>query len=257
MTDLLTTLSPLALFGLASALLSTLAYLPYIIDTVRGRTRPQRASWLIWSVLGSIAFFSQLYEGAAASLWFAGVQVSGTITVFLLSIFVGAGVFLKRKDYIVLLLACVGLVLWYFTENAAYALAITITISLLGGVVTIEKAYRDPQSETIATWALSFVASLCAIVAVGKLDWVLLAYPVYLFALNGAILGAMLLGRARRVALAPVSVHATPDALPEMYPVVEPLPFVAAPKLRMRRRRSTFHFPAIRARAGARLRTPG
>ncbi|MEM6624417.1 MAG: hypothetical protein AAF674_19510 [Pseudomonadota bacterium] len=188
----------LLLAGVASGVLSTLAYMPYILDTLARRTRPQRASWLIWSVLGAIAFFSQVYEGATASLWFAGVQVSGTIVVFTLSIFVGRGHFLSRVDALVLVAAGVGLVLWYHTDTAVYALAITIAISLLGGAVTIAKAYRDPDSETMSTWLISFVAALAAIAAVGKLDWVILAYPLYLLVLNAGIVGAMLLGRAAR-----------------------------------------------------------
>ena len=53
----------------------------------------------------------------------------------------GVGRFLNRTDYLILAAAGVGLLLWYFTENAAYALAITISISLLGGSVTVTKAY--------------------------------------------------------------------------------------------------------------------
>lgn len=187
----------LVLLGILSGVLSTFAYLPYVIDTISRRTRPQRASWLIWSVLGSIAFFSQLHEGASASLWFAGVQVSGTIIVFVLSIGLGTGGFLNRNDCLVLLGALAGLVLWYFTETAVYALAITISISLLGGSITVLKAFRDPDTETMSTWFLSFIASACAIFSVGTLDWVILAYPLYLFTLNGAIVVAMLLGRLR------------------------------------------------------------
>jgi len=183
--------------GVASGILSTFAYVPYAIDTIAQRTQPQRASWLIWSVLGSIAFFSQVYEGASSSLWFAGVQVTGTISIFLLSIRLGIGGFLNRRDCFILLSAFAGLVLWYFTETAVYALAITISISLLGGSVTVLKAYRDPDSETMSTWFLSFIASTCAILSVGTFDWIILAYPLYLFTLNGAIVVAMLLGRMR------------------------------------------------------------
>lgn len=191
----------LAFCGLISATLSTVAYLPYIRDTLRGQTQPQRASWLIWSVLGSIAFGSQLYEGATHSLWFAGAQVSGTIIVFALSVWFGVGGFLNRRDCLVLLLAAAGLVAWYFTETAIYALAITISISLMGGMVTVLKAFWDPRSETMSTWLLSFFASIFAIFAVARVDWVLLAYPIYLLTLNGAIVAAMFLGRIRKIGL--------------------------------------------------------
>lgn len=184
-----------AVFGLLSGLLSAYAYIPYIADTASGQTQPQRASWLIWSILGSIAFFSQLQEGAGFSLWFAGAQVLGTIVVFVLSIRSGTGTYLKPSDYIILVIAGVGLVLWYFTETATYALLITISISLLGGTATVLKAYKEPKSETITTWVVSLLASVCALLSVGKADLILMAYPLYLFTLYSAITLAMLIGK--------------------------------------------------------------
>lgn len=189
--------NPLVLFGLLSAAFSTIAYFPYIRDTLFGRTQPQRASWFIWTVLGSIALCSQLAEGATQSLWFAGAQVTGTAVVFALSIKRGVGGLLNLQDSVVLILAVVGLIAWYLTETAVYTLAVTISISLLGGAVTVRKAYQRPHSETLSTWTCSFVAACLAICAVGQADWVLLAYPVYLFILNGAIVCAIVLGRRR------------------------------------------------------------
>ena len=184
-------------FGLCSAVLSSFAFLPYIVDTLAGRTQPQRASWLIWTVLSVIAFFTQLDSGASASLWFAGAQVSGTITIFLLSIRFGQGCYLARVDGLVLLAAAIGLGLWFVMDEAGYALAMTISISLLAGTVTVRKAYRSPGTETMITWALSLVASCFALASVPEMSWVLLAYPAYLLTLNAAIVGAMLMGRAR------------------------------------------------------------
>ena len=189
----------LRLLGVASAIISIYAYLPYLRNTVTGRTRPQRASWLIWSVLGCIALGSQIYEGAGASLWFAAIQVGGTMAVFLLSIWRGTGAYLTRADGYVLGAAACGIMAWAVTETAMYALAITITISLLGGAMTVVKAYHDPSSETLTTWLSSFFAAALAMMAVGTLDWVLLTYPLYLFALNGAIVVAMMMGHTRKV----------------------------------------------------------
>lgn len=191
-------LSWLQIFGILSGVLSLFGYVPYIIDTLQKRTQPERASWLIWSTLGSIAFFSQVYEGATDSLWFAGVQVSGTIVVFLLSIKLGAGDYFSRKNQVIFFVAFCGLVAWYFTETAVYALAITISISLLGGSVTVQKAFYDPESETMSTWVLALIASVCAVLSVGEVDWILLAYPLYLLTLYTGIVGAMILGRMRQ-----------------------------------------------------------
>jgi hypothetical protein len=266
MIDFLTGLGPLAAFGLVSAALSCIAFLPYIADTLRGHTRPQRASWLIWSVLGSIAVFSQLYEGATHSLMFAAAQVSGTIIVFLLSIRRGTGSFVNKADAMVLVAASVGLVAWYMTSSSVYALMISISISAIGGAVTAFKAYKQPASETMTTWGLSLVASVLAVLAVGRMDPILLAYPMYLLVLNGAIVLAMIAGRMRDARVVDTTasvvlmgedfaiqpVFKTERALPrvEGFPEVEPPASIQMPA----RRKRVMDMQKIRAGAKARLR---
>lgn len=194
----ISTLSATAIFGAAAALLSIIAYLPYMLHTLRGHTRPHRACWLIWSVLATISLLSQMYEGATTSLAFSAAQAGCTTLVFLLSVVRGQGTFMSRNDASVLAVAAVGIALWYVTETAAYALFIAIAISLIGGLLTVQKTYWFPDTETISTWGLSFFASCCALLAVGSLDPFLLVYPLYLFVLNGAIIGAWVFGRLPR-----------------------------------------------------------
>jgi hypothetical protein len=195
---------PLAALGVLSGVLTIVGYLPYVRDTLRRETQPDRASWLIWSVLGTLSFGSQIYEGATSSLWFAFIQVAGTILVFTLSISLGAGQYLSRKNRMIFLAACVGLVAWYLTESAVYTLAINISISLLGGSVTVLKAYEDPNSETLSTWLFMLTASVLAVLSVGEMDWVILAYPLYLMTLYSSIVMAVLLGRIRQARMVPV-----------------------------------------------------
>ncbi|MEL6453043.1 MAG: hypothetical protein AAFQ19_17455 [Pseudomonadota bacterium] len=183
--------------GVSAAVLSVCAFLPYIRDTLVGRTHPHRASWLIWSVLGCIALGSQVAQGAHASLWFAAMQVGCTVFIFALTIRRGNGAWLAPGDTYVLAAAGLGLLMWSVTHTAAYALGMAITVSLLGGICTVRKAYRAPGSETLSTWVLSTVAAALALLSVGTLDWVLLAYPAYLLVLYAAIVTAILLGRVR------------------------------------------------------------
>lgn len=185
-------------FGVLSAVIGLFGYAPYIRDTVSGKNKPERCSWLIWSVLGTLAFFSQLYEGATQSLWFAGTQVSATILVFLLSIRKGAGHFMSVSYFVVLGIAAIGLYAWYFTETAAYALFLTIGVSFVGGSLTVRKAYHHPETETPLTWVLALLSSALALLSVGRIDWILLAYPLYLFTLYAAILMALFLANRRR-----------------------------------------------------------
>lgn len=183
----------LQVLGILSGLISVSAYIPYIKDVLAKKTQPERASWLIWAVLTSIAFFSQLAKGASNSLWLPGIETCGLTIVLLLSLRFGTGG-LTKKDILALSAAAVGLILWYFTHEPAIALYIIIGIDAIGTVLTVQKAYQDPESETLSTWILVCVAGILSIISVGQLNLILLSYPFYIFAANGSIALAMILG---------------------------------------------------------------
>jgi hypothetical protein len=189
----------LQIAGYISGLLSVISYFPYIRDILKLTTKPERASWLIWSFLGSIAFFSQLAKGASDSLWLTGVQTFGVLIVFLLSIKFGYGG-LRKLDIFSLIGAGFGLILWYLTNEPATALFIVIAIDAIGGFLTAIKSYREPESETLITWVLSGIAGVFAAIAVGSIDFILLSYPIYIFLINFAVVLAIILGRRNRTA---------------------------------------------------------
>lgn len=188
----------LQFLGILSGVLSGGSYPPYIRDIFRHTTKPERASWLIWLALGSIAFFSQFAEGATWSLWLTGLDTLGVLIIFILSIEYGVGG-LNKRDIIALIAAGIGLFLWYLTRHAAIALLITIFIDMTGAYLTVVKAFDDPGSETLSTWLIIATAGILGMLSVGKFDLVLLVYPFYIFLANFAVAVAILLGRNRVV----------------------------------------------------------
>lgn len=187
----------LFIIGIAAGIIIISGYIPYIRDVIKRTTYPERASWLIWDVLTAIAFFSQFAKGASASLWLPGLEVCGLTAVLLLSLKFGKGGF-SKKDILALIGAGIGLVLWYFTKEPAIALYIIIGIDTIGTVLVFEKAYKDPESETMSTWILVAIAGIMSTIAVGEFNIILLSYPIYIFLANAAIVLAMVLGKMKK-----------------------------------------------------------
>lgn len=185
------------LFGFASAAIGLVSFLPYIIDVLAGRTRPQRSSWLIWAVVTTLALVSQAAEGATHSLLFSGAQAIVTVAVFGLSIRNGTGCYMNPGDSVALGICAFAIFLWQVTDVPAYALACAIGVNTVAGSLTVLKSFRAPHTETLLTWGLGIVASGLGILSVGKGDPVLQAYPVYLFCLYLSVTTAILLGRFR------------------------------------------------------------
>ena len=174
------------ILGWLSFVVLLLSYIPYVIDILKGNTKPERAAFFIWTVLGFSLISSQLAEGGMESVLLSVGGTVGPLIVFLLSIKYGVGGFLLR-DKFALVFAAIGLLLWYLTNNPAFVLWIAILIDSAGVYLLLIKSYKDPASELPLLWASGVVAGTLSILSVGRLDINLLAFPVWLTINNGVI----------------------------------------------------------------------
>lgn len=182
--------------GYLTGIILIVGFIPYLVDIFRHKTKPERASWLIWGVLGTIAFFSQLASGASWSLVLTGVDTIIVLWILGLSIKDGVGGFTKL-DITSLILAGIGIIAWYFTHQPLAALLLVIFVDAIGVTLTIIKTYREPDTETMFAWLMASLAGLLSVVAVGKIDQTLLLYPAYIFLANGLVAATIVLGKRR------------------------------------------------------------
>ncbi len=186
--------------GYLSGVAILLSFFPYIRDIFLKKTRPERMSWFIWGLLGSISFFSQFVKGASYSLILTGVQTFGDLLIFVLAIKYGIGGFIKR-DIIALIGIIASLIFWYVTNEAAVALFVVIFIDATGVVLTMIKSYEQPATETVSAWIFTLAGGLLGCIAVGELNFILLAFPFYIFIASVGILISIILGFKRKIAL--------------------------------------------------------
>lgn len=190
-------MSSAAIFGILAGVFSALCYPPYLYAIFKGQAKPERASWLIWTVLTAMGFFSQMAVGATHALWLPGVQGIGVLIVFILSIKYGYGG-LMRRDVLTLIAAGITLLIWYFTKDAVIAVYLTVIIDGFGAWLTVIKSYEHPETETLITWLLSGIGGFFGLLAVQALDLSQLSYPFYIFLANFAVVFAILLGRRKQ-----------------------------------------------------------
>jgi hypothetical protein len=188
------------ILGVLAGVMSVANTVPYVRDVVRGTTRPHRGSWLIWAVTAIVVYASQRADGASWSLIMAGAQAVLTAFVFLLSIRRGEGG-LSSRDASMIALAAAGVAGWMVADEPFVATACVIAADLIAAGLMVPKTYRDPTSETFATFALASVGGALAAGAVGAADPSLLLYPLYFCAVNGAIAVLIAQRRARVAAV--------------------------------------------------------
>jgi hypothetical protein len=194
-----------ATFALLGAALGAAESVPYLRDTWRRSTVPHRGSWLIWSVIELVAVESQRADGARWSLLPLATQAIGTSAVFVLSIRFGSGG-VRRHELALIALAASGVVGWRVADEPIIATTCVIVADFIAAMMMLPKAWRDPHSETMSTYALASLGGLAAIGAVGALSLPLLMYPVYFALVNAAL--TLVIRRRRRVELSTAMVEA-------------------------------------------------
>lgn len=175
------------LFGILSGVVILFGGPPYLFDILKGKTKPQRTTWFIWTVLGVISFTSQLKLGAHWSLVYVGLNAAGNIAVFLLSLKYGIGGW-RKLDVLALSIATVGVIIAITVDSPLVALLGSILADFSGTSLTLYKTYLQPSTETSITWFFLGTSSLFAALAVGKWDFSLLLYPLYLSAVTYGVL---------------------------------------------------------------------
>jgi hypothetical protein len=180
MTDAVPVLGVLAgIVGVADAV-------PYARDTLRRTTSPHRGTWLIWSVLAIVACMSQAADGASWSLVMSATQAVVTGLILVLAIRVGTGG-LSRGDLALITLAGGGVIGWLVAGAPILATACVVAADLVAAAMMVPKTWRDPDSETLSTFALASAGGALAAGSVGAVELSLLLYPVYFCAVNGAL----------------------------------------------------------------------
>jgi hypothetical protein len=170
------------LFGIAS----------YIKETLRGNTKPNRITWLLWSVaplIATAAAFSDGVRWAALPVFISGF---GPLLVLLAS-FVNKKSYwkLEKFDYLCGLFSILALVLWVITKEPAIAIILTIASDGFAAIPTLIKLWKYPETETADAYTAGLFSSLTSFVAIRAWSFTSVAFPVYLVMMNSFLILAI------------------------------------------------------------------
>lgn len=185
-------------FGYATIIIGIISYSFYLTDVVRGKTKPDGFSWLIWGVLASITYFAQREKGAGPGAWATALTAMVCIIIAILAFARGANKS-KLLDWISLFLALSGVVAWRYTHNPLWAVIIVILVGALGFVPTFYKAFNKPLEETAITYALNAMKFAISLFALNTVNLVTVLYPVAMVFMNTS-LPLMIYFRRKRIA---------------------------------------------------------
>jgi hypothetical protein len=197
-----------AVFATLGGTVGAVGSVPYVRDVWRRSTVPHRGSWFIWTVIEVVAVVAQHADGASWSTIPLISQALGTCVVFALSLWLGSGG-VSRVEVALIALAGAGVLGWFAADEPVIATGGVILADFIGAMMMLPKAWRDPHSETMSTFALASLSGLLTAGSVGVLSLPLLIYPVY-FVLVNAVLAFAIGCRRSTGSKGPAPVPAAP-----------------------------------------------
>jgi hypothetical protein len=157
----------------------------YALDTIKGKTKPNRVTWFLWFLAPTVAFAAEINKGV-------GLLSIMTLSVGLGPLIVLIASFANRKsywelhwtDYLCGLLSILGLVLWLIYREGNIAIVLNILADLSAAAPTLVKSFRHPETESVEAYWVAIVNAGITLLAIKNWNVAHYGFPVYIFLVN-------------------------------------------------------------------------
>jgi hypothetical protein len=188
------------LIGAGAIILTFVGYVPYIKDTLKGKTKPHVYTWLVWGFVTLAAFALQVSAGGGIGSFVA--LTSGSLALFVAFLGFKAAKKDKSIDRIntaCFLLAVAALTAWISAGQSSLAIIFVTSADMIGFVPTIRKSWDKPHQETLFLYEITTFRFALAMYALANYNFVTFLYPFTWMIANG-LFSLFLIARRRQVA---------------------------------------------------------
>lgn len=154
----------------------------YIKGTWSGKTKPNRASWLIWFLAACTASVVQFSFGAGASA--IPIFMAGFIPfLVLLASFKNKNSYWKAGwlEYTCLFFAILSLFAFFVLKTGTWATIFAILADGLGFIPTFVKSWKDPKSENLGPFVSGVFNPMVSLATLSMFSFNTAGFAVYLF----------------------------------------------------------------------------
>ncbi|MCA9373387.1 hypothetical protein KC921_04820 [Candidatus Woesebacteria bacterium] len=183
--------------GLIAVALTIIGHTPYIVDIVKGKTKPHVFTWIVWAVVTILAFIGQWQKGGGAGAWTTGVTGLITIVIAILAFKKGSKD-ITRTDRVCFIAALVSIIPWYLTKDPTLSIVIITAIDVFAFIPTLRKTIKDAGTETLFTYALNILRHGISLLALANYNIATYLYPIALLTMNSAITYVILRSKLRK-----------------------------------------------------------
>jgi len=175
-------------FVIIGTLIGASGSIAYLIDTAKGKIKPIRGSFLLWSIAPIIAFFAQITQGV-------GLEALMTFSTGFLPLTVFIASFMSKKakwkltgfDLLCGMISLMGLMLWMITKVGNIAIFFSIVADGFAAIPTIVKAYKYPDTELAWPWIATVFGIVLTLLTLSTFSFANCGFILYILVVNSLI----------------------------------------------------------------------
>lgn len=168
-------------FVIVGAIIAAVGGLSYLLDTLKGKVKPNRVSYLLWAIAPLIAFFAEIKQGVGIQSLMTFIVGFLPFTIFVAS-FVNKNAEWKLSHFDVTCgaLSLVGIVLWYITKSGNIAIFFSILADGLAALPTIVKSFNYPETESAWPYFTGTISAALTLLTIQVWNFANYAFPAYI-----------------------------------------------------------------------------
>jgi inorganic pyrophosphatase len=171
------------IFLIFSIICGLSAFIPYLFDILKLKTKPHICTWIIWAITQGTATFAIFYGGGRLGGVELAIGVVLQVVVIIFSLKYGTKD-ITKSDKIILLIAFLAIVTWWQLKQPVLSVIMVSAIDVFGYIPTFRKSYKDPWGETLSTWVLFALSDIFAILALSKYNFLTVTYLATITVVN-------------------------------------------------------------------------
>ena len=186
------------LIGIIAVILTFVGYVPYIQDTISGKTKPHVYTWFIWGFITLLAFGLQISDHAGPGAFVTLAAAIVCLFIFVLGFFKRGDTKITKSDTAFLIAALIAMGIWLFADQPVLSVVLLSIIDMLGFGPTIRKSWNKPYGETLISYEINTFRFCLALLALNNYTLITTLYPATWVLANG-LFSIFLIVRRRQV----------------------------------------------------------
>lgn len=171
-------------FVILGALLSFYGGLSYLIDTIKGKNKPNRVTWFLWALAPLIAFSAELEKGVGLTALMTFMAGFNPLMILIAS-FVNKQSYwkLNKMDYFYGSISIFAIIIWKITGEGNLAILFAILADGFASIPTVIKSYHQPETESSSIYLFAMINSGIALLTIKDWTFAHYSFPAYIFLL--------------------------------------------------------------------------